>query len=112
MAKQKKHLPEFETEEEEAAFWDEHDPTEFFPEHEFRPLETRTLKDKGITVRLDTETRKRLDQMAAAYRMGPSTLIRHIVQDALDRWQHNGRTAADPSRLYGTGGGQNAGFLP
>lgn len=87
MAKIRKALPRFQTEEEEAAYWDSHSPLEHFEESDFKPLTARRAKDTPVTIRLDSESRKILDQVARAHRVGPSTLARIFIIKALEQWK-------------------------
>ena len=79
MAKLKKTIPTFESEKEEAEYWDKHSILEHFDESDFSPLQVRAAKDNPITIRLDSESRQKLEEMAKAYRVGPSTLARVII---------------------------------
>ena len=84
MAKLKKPLPKFSTEDEEATFWDKHSPLEYFDEPAFNPLRVKVIKDRPITIRLDSENREKLDKLAAEINMGPSTFARLIIQAWLE----------------------------
>jgi predicted DNA binding CopG/RHH family protein len=86
-----KHIPEFASLEEEAAFWDTHSTAD--DEHEFRPVRTRFAKrlSTGVTVRLDAETLQQLRTMAQEKGIGPTTLIRMWVLERLrDTVAHRG----------------------
>ena len=87
MAKLKKPLPKFRTEEEEAKYWDTHSPLEHFDISDFKPL--RVVKDRPITIRLDRQTRQRLDEIARIYKIGPSTLARIIIVSVLKMCRRN-----------------------
>lgn len=89
MAKLKKPIPVFRSEEEEAEYWEKHSLLEHFDESDFEPLQVKVAKDRPITIRLDSESRQRLNQMAKAYRVGPSTLARAILGGVLERWKQN-----------------------
>jgi predicted transcriptional regulator len=89
MAKLKKPIPAFSSEEEEAKYWEEHSLLEHFDESDFVPLRVKVPKDRPITIRLDSESRQRLNEMARAYRVGPSTLARAIIGGVLERWKEN-----------------------
>ncbi len=82
--------------EEEAAFWDAHDTTEF--EDEMRPARVRFAKNlsEGITVRLDSETLTLLRERAHSRGIGPTTLIRMWILDRLHAGGAGGRPAARP----------------
>lgn len=69
-------IPVFQNIEEEAAFWDSHDVTEFVG-NEMRPVEV-TIGDElahRLTVRLDQADRRELARRARAKGIGPPTLV-------------------------------------
>ena len=76
-------IPDFQNREEEAAFWDIHDFTEFLDET--RPVKPRIGKNlsQGLTVRLDRQDRDELERRATEQGIGPSTLVRMWVKDRL-----------------------------
>lgn len=87
MPKLKKPLPQFTTEEEEAEYWDNHSLLEHFDEFDFKSLQVKAAKDRPITIRLDSESRQRLDEIARVYKVGPSTLSRMFITSALQQWK-------------------------
>lgn len=89
MVRLKKPIPAFRSEEEEAEYWERHSPLEHFDESDFKPLQVKAAKDRPITIRLDTESRQSLNEMAEAYKLGPSTLARAIIGAVLERWKRN-----------------------
>jgi hypothetical protein len=72
-------IPSFNTIEEEAAFWDTHDTTEF--EEEFTPVKVRFAKNlsEGFKVRFDPETADEIRTYAHEEGVGPTTFIRMLV---------------------------------
>lgn len=76
-------IPDFQSREEEAAFWDTHEFTEFLDET--RPVKLRVTKNlsKGLTVRLDRRDREELERRASEQGIGPSTLVRMWIKDRL-----------------------------
>jgi CopG antitoxin of type II toxin-antitoxin system len=76
-------IPNFRSREEEAAFWDTHDFTEFLDES--RPVKVRVAKNlsEGLTVRLDRRDREELERRATEQGIGPSTLVRMWIKDRL-----------------------------
>ncbi len=84
-------IPDFKTREEEAAFWDTHDVTDYLDE--MRPVKVRFAKNlsAGLTVRLDPTDREALGEAAAEQGVGPSTLVRMWVKERLR--QRAGRAA-------------------
>jgi len=86
-----KHIPEFASIEEEAAFWDTHSTADY--ETEFTPVRVRFGKrlSSGVTIRLDPDTLKQLRTMAQEKGIGPTTLIRMWVLERLrDTVAHRG----------------------
>ena len=79
----KNRIPEFKSIEEEAAFWDTHDITDFI--EDTAPVAIATGPELGtrITLRLDREDRAALDRHARAVGIGPSTLIRIWIKERL-----------------------------
>jgi predicted DNA binding CopG/RHH family protein len=86
----KSRIPHFRTVEEEAAFWDTHDLTEFEDELEvatdvrFERAGAKAAK-KAITVRLEADTLEALAQEARKTGVGPSTLVRIWIHERLDK---------------------------
>ena len=76
-------IPDFRSREEEAAFWDTHDFTEFLDET--RPVKLRVGKQlsEGLTVRLDRRDRDELERRASEQGIGPSTLVRMWIKERL-----------------------------
>ena len=76
-------IPAFHTIEEEAAFWDTHDVTDYLDE--MRPAKVRFAKNlsEGLTVRLDPTDREALGEVAAERGVGPSTLVRMWIKERL-----------------------------
>ena len=89
-------IPQFETLEEEAAFWDTHDTTEF--EDEFEALEVsfaRPLLRRGLTVPLNTQTIEQLGRLAAEQKTDPAALARIWIMDRLQVERTQGVRSAD-----------------
>lgn len=77
-------IPAFQSIEEEAAFWDTHDVTEFIGQ-EMTPVDVTVgaeLADR-LTVRLDRADRHELAKRARAKGIGPSTLARMWLRERL-----------------------------
>jgi len=80
----KSKIPQFETYEEEAKFWDTHDTTEF--EDEFEPVEAtfaQPLIQRGLTVPLDAQTIELLQHLAREKKTEPATLVQIWILDRL-----------------------------
>lgn len=79
----KSRIPEFQTYEEEAEFWDTHDTTEF--EDEFEEVQVRFSKNlsQSLTVRLDEGTIKQMRDIARQKGIGPTTLARMWILERL-----------------------------
>lgn len=77
-------IPAFNDIEEEAAFWDSHDLTDF-DGIELQPVEVSVgpgLADR-LTLRLDRADREELRRIANAKGVGPSTLARMWIKERL-----------------------------
>ena len=76
-------IPQFSTRDEEAAWWDTHDITDYLDE--LQPVRVRFAKNlsEGLTVRLDPETMQALRERAKRQGIGPTTLIRMWVMERL-----------------------------
>jgi predicted DNA binding CopG/RHH family protein len=76
-------IPEFQSREEEAEFWDTHDITDYLDE--LQPVEVRFAPNlsSGMTVRLDPTDREALGRIAAERGIGPSTLARMWIKERL-----------------------------
>jgi len=76
-------IPQFASREEEAAFWDTHDTTEY--ECEFKPIEVRFAKNlsEPLTIRLDPDTLMQLRERAHEKGIGPTTLARMWLLERL-----------------------------
>jgi len=77
-------IPAFASLEEEAAFWDNHDVTEFVG-NELQPVEATIGADlvDRLTVRLDRADREQLVRQAKVKGLGPSTLARVWLKERL-----------------------------
>ncbi len=75
----KNSLPKFESEEQEADYWDTHSPLDFIVEPKIQKVRVRNIKDRPITIRLDTSSRLKLQKLSEKQGIGPSTLARNII---------------------------------
>src|SRR5690242_8956365 len=86
-------IPQFASYEEEAAFWDTHDVSDYWDE--LRPVQVRFARNlsEGITVRLEPETLAELRSYAKEQGIGPTTLMRMWVLERLKetKKQHNSK---------------------
>ncbi len=82
------HIPTFANREEEAAFWDNHDISDYWDELE--PVDLKVAKNlsKGITIRFDEETLSLLRHYAHQRGIGPTTLARMWILEHLQRASH------------------------
>lgn len=82
-ARNRSQIPAFRNREEEAAFWDTHDVTDYLDE--LRPVRVTPAPglSAGMTVRLDPDDREALGRIAAARGIGPSTLVRMWIKERL-----------------------------
>ena len=88
-------VPEFDREEEEElAFWDEHEPEEFDdgPADEII-MAIKPTKKKPVTIRLDVYLIEELKRLAGEYRMPYQTLTRMLLKDSVRRLRERTRTA-------------------
>ena len=76
-------IPQFNSREEEAAWWDSHDITDYLDE--LKPVRVRFARNlsEGLTVRLDPQTMQELREQARRQGIGPTTLIRMWVMERL-----------------------------
>ena len=76
-------IPAFNSIEEEAAFWDTHDFTDFTEES--TPVQVTIGQElaQRLTLRLDQEDRQALAKRARAKGVGPSTLARMWLKERL-----------------------------
>ncbi len=79
----KSRIPEFKSYEEEAAFWDTHDFTEF--EDETHPVDVHFVKpySESVQVLFDPDTNRKLEQFARGAGLAKSALIRNWVMERL-----------------------------
>ncbi|CAN5721267.1 hypothetical protein BH23CHL3_BH23CHL3_06440 [soil metagenome] len=77
-------IPSFANRDEEAAFWDTHDITEFVGQ-ELQPVELSIGGDlaERLTLRLDQADRRELQRRAKVMGVGPSTLARIWLKERL-----------------------------
>ncbi len=85
MGTKKEKIPKFESEEKEAEHWDTHSPLDRGAEPKAQKVQVRGAKDRPITIRLDSQTRRKLEELAAQRGIGPSTLARSILLSAIER---------------------------
>lgn len=79
MSTQLKKPPTFTTRQEEAAFWDTHDVTEYAQSIVPAPVAYNIQPSQGITVRFRTDDLQVLRDLAHKKRIGVTTLIRMVV---------------------------------
>lgn len=89
-------VPRQDTEEEELAFWDEHEPEEFDegPAHEII-MAIRPTKKKPVTIRLDVDLIEQLKRLGHEYKMPYQTLTRMLLKDSVRRLREAGRSAQE-----------------
>lgn len=77
-------IPTFTSVQEEAAFWDTHDFTDFTDE--LKPIKVHFSKSlsEGITVRFDTKTLQVLRSIASEKGIGATTLVRMWVMERIN----------------------------
>ena len=85
MGENKELTPKFETEEQEAEYWDTHSPLDLAAEPKVQKVRVRGAKDRPITIRLDSVTRQKLNELATERGLGPSTFARSILMSAIEQ---------------------------
>ena len=82
-----KKLPKFYTLQQEARFWETHNITDYWDDMEPVKLEFIPLKKKEetITIRLEPELKKRIEQIANQNRLTLSTIVRLWLIDKLKK---------------------------
>lgn len=83
MVRKKDIMPRFKTEEEESEYWDSHSPLDIVAEPKTQKVKVRGIKDRPITIRLDSESRLKLEKLANEQGLGPSTFARLIIGSAI-----------------------------
>lgn len=80
-----KKIPQFKSIQEEAKFWDTHAITDYWGEMEEIDIEfiPQTKKVESVTIRLEPELKKRLEQVASKNRVSLSTIARLWLIDRL-----------------------------
>lgn len=83
MIEKKSRIPTFTTLEEEAAFWDTHEITDFLDE--LTPVKVGFAKNlsDGISIRFDPDTLEQLRVEARKRGIGPTTLARMWIMEHL-----------------------------
>jgi hypothetical protein len=81
----KELIPQFETEEQEAEYWNSHSPLDLVAKPRAQKVRVRGAKDRPITVRLDSQSRSKLDKLAAEQGLGPSSFARRILMSVIEQ---------------------------
>jgi predicted DNA binding CopG/RHH family protein len=78
-------IPSFASVEEEAAFWDTHDITDYLDESwpVENPVSPELRKQRRLTIRLDEADERALGERARSLGIGPSTLVRIWIRERL-----------------------------
>lgn len=73
-----RRIPRFRSIAEEARFWDTHDVTDYLPQMKEAKVsfDPSAPKEEILTIRIQSELKKRLEKMAKAYGVNLSTLAR------------------------------------
>ncbi len=73
-----KKIPKFKNYKEEAKFWDTHDISDYIDEMKFVDVEfiPRQKREESMTIRVEPELKKRLDQIARKNNISLSTIAR------------------------------------
>ena len=97
--KAKSRIPRFKSYEEEAAFWDTHDTTEFEDEWKEVKLEFGRPLIHTLGVRLDARTIDRLQELGSTKGLGASTLARMWLLERLEQ-EASKKASAKPSERH------------
>lgn len=87
LKKESHKVPVFKSREEEARFWDEHSPLDF-PDYwrdEEVVVEKPLRHEVVLSVRLDEDTVRKMEELAARRHIGKSTLARMLIIEGLER---------------------------
>ena len=84
-------IPSFRSIEEEAAFWDAHDLTDYMDDMDRVTVSTGGELGERVTVRLDRADRIRLARHARQKGVGPSTLVRMWLKERLNAEAGSGK---------------------
>jgi antitoxin component of RelBE/YafQ-DinJ toxin-antitoxin module len=101
MSANKNTAPKFKSETQEAEYWDKHSPLDLIAEPELEKVRVGDTKDRPIAIRLDSKTRSKLNELAAKQGMGPSTLARLFITQAIEG-KENSHTQLDLDVLMKT----------
>jgi predicted DNA binding CopG/RHH family protein len=76
-------IPAFADEAEERAFWDTHDPSEYFTEPSDVIVQLKSARKKMVSVRLDEALHEELKAVAARHGLPYQRLMRELLRQAL-----------------------------
>ncbi|OGK13372.1 hypothetical protein A3A93_03385 [Candidatus Roizmanbacteria bacterium RIFCSPLOWO2_01_FULL_38_12] len=81
----KTKIPKFKSYKEEAEFWDTHDVTDYIKEMQFKDVEflPRQVKTESMTIRIEPELKKRLEEIASKNSISLSMIARLSLIDRL-----------------------------
>lgn len=68
----------------EAEYWESHSPLDLATEPKAQKVRVKGGKDRLITVRLDSESRSKLDKLAAEQGFGPSSFARLVLMSVIE----------------------------
>lgn len=86
----KKKIPHFKTLTDEAKFWDTHDITDYIDEFKSTSIDfskTDFFKEETISIRVQTDFKKRLQKVAQYYHLSISSLARMFLIDKLREFE-------------------------
>jgi len=76
-------MPDFADEAEERAYWDAHDPSEYFTEPSDLIVQLKSQRKKMVSVRLDEALHDELKAVAARHGLPYQRLMRELLRQAL-----------------------------
>jgi predicted DNA binding CopG/RHH family protein len=80
---QPKAVPEFANEDQERAFWDEHDPSEYFTDPADVIVQLKSQRKRMVSVRIDEALYDELKAVAAEHGLPYQRLMRELLRQAL-----------------------------
>jgi len=82
----KRQIPTFASREEEAAFWDRHDLTDYFDDFEYNPswFQVEGPLSEPVTLHLDLETMDEVRALAEAQGLPPDVLLQIWILERRD----------------------------
>lgn len=91
---QPKPIPEFTSEDQERAFWDDHDPSQYFTDPADVIVKLKSERKRMVSVRIDEALYDELKAVAAEHGLPYQRLMRELLRQALTTLTRKGRRPA------------------